>query len=35
MTQAQAKKEMAFVGFELEKTMDQLPWQHFMIFKKP
>ena len=35
MTQAQAKKEMAFVGFEWEKTMDQLPWQHFMIFKKP
>ena len=35
MSQAQAKKEMAFVGFEWERTMDQLPWQHFMIFKKP
>ena len=35
MSQAQAKKEMAFVGFKWEKTMDELPWQHFMIFRKP
>ena len=35
MTQAQAKKEMALVGFEWVETKDELPWQHLMIFKKP
>lgn len=35
MTQAQAKKEMALVGLEWEKTVDDLPWQHFMVFRKP
>ncbi|MFT6181872.1 MAG: ubiquinone/menaquinone biosynthesis C-methylase UbiE [Paracoccaceae bacterium] len=35
MTQAQAKKEMALVGLEWEKTLDDLPWQHFMVFRKP
>ena len=35
MTQEQAKKEMKFVGLEWEKTLDDLPWQHFMIFRKP
>ena len=35
MTQAQAKKEMALVGLEWVKTLDDLPWQHFMVFRKP
>jgi len=35
MTQAQAKKEMGFVGFEWVETKNDLPWQHFMIFAKP
>lgn len=35
MTQAQAKKEMALIGFQWEKTRDDLPWQHFMVFRKP
>jgi ubiquinone/menaquinone biosynthesis C-methylase UbiE len=35
MTQEQAKKEMKLVGLKWEKTLDDLPWQHFMIFRKP
>tara|TARA_B110000881_G_scaffold210082_1_gene217068 strand:+ start:9677 stop:10573 length:897 start_codon:yes stop_codon:yes gene_type:complete len=35
MTQGQAKKEMALVGLKWEKTRDELPWQHFMVFRKP
>ncbi len=35
MTQAQAIKEMEFVGLEWVETLDDLPWQHFMIFRKP
>ena len=35
MTQAQAKKEMGFVGFDWVETKNELPWQHFMIFAKP
>ena len=35
MTQAQAKKEMKLIGLTWEKTLDDLPWQHFMIFRKP
>jgi SAM-dependent methyltransferase len=35
MSQAQAKKEMALVGLEWVKTLDDLPWQHFMVFRKP
>jgi len=35
MTQAQAKKEMKLVGLTWEKTIDSLPWQHFMVFRKP
>ena len=35
MTQAQAKKEMDFVGFNWVETKNELPWQHFMIFAKP
>ena len=35
MTQAQAIKEMVVVGLEHVRTDDFLPWQHFMVFKKP
>ncbi len=35
MSQAQSIKEMKLVGLIWEKTLDQLPWQHFMIFRKP
>jgi len=35
MTQAQAKKEMRFVGLDWVETKNELPWQHFMIFAKP
>ncbi len=35
MTEAQAKKEMEFAGLEWVETLDDLPWQHFMIFRKP
>jgi SAM-dependent methyltransferase len=32
MTEAQAVKEMDAAGFRLEKNIDNLPWQHCMIF---
>jgi SAM-dependent methyltransferase len=35
MTQAQVKKEMSLIGLEWEKTLDDLPWQHLMVFRKP
>lgn len=35
MTQQQARKEMTAVGLEWVKTRDELPWQHFMVFRKP
>ncbi len=35
MTQKQAKREYAASGFEWVETRDFLPWQHFMIFRKP
>ncbi len=35
MSQAQAKKEMAYAGFQWVETKNSLPWQHFMIFRKP
>ncbi|MDA7907510.1 class I SAM-dependent methyltransferase [Akkermansiaceae bacterium] len=35
MSQEQAKKEMTLVGLEWDTTIDDLPWQHFMVFKKP
>lgn len=36
MTEKQSVKEMKAAGFELEKNIDNLPWQHCMIFvKKP
>ena len=35
MSQEQAKKEMALAGLVWDKTIDDLPWQHFMVFRKP
>lgn len=35
MTEAQAKREMAAVGLEWERTEDFLPQQHFLVFRKP
>ena len=35
MTEAQARKEMAAVGLEHVKTLDDLPQQHMLIFRKP
>ena len=33
-SQKQAKSEMHAVGFKWEKTLDLLPQQHFMVFRK-
>ena len=35
MSQVQAIKEMEVIGLEHVRTEDFLPWQHFMVFKKP
>jgi len=35
MSQAQAKREMQFIGFQWVETKNQLPWQHLLVFKKP
>jgi ubiquinone/menaquinone biosynthesis C-methylase UbiE len=35
MTEAQAKKEMAAVGLKHVQTLEDLPRQHVMIFRKP
>ena len=35
MTQDQAKKELAAAGLQWVRTDDFLPWQHFMVFRKP
>ena len=32
MSEKQAIKEMEAAGFVLEKNIDNLPWQHCMIF---
>ena len=32
MTEAQAVKEMKAAGFKLERNIDNLPWQHCMVF---
>jgi len=32
MTESQAVKEMQAAGFTLERNMDNLPWQHCMVF---
>ena len=34
MSEAQAVKEFKTAGFELEKNVSNLPWQHCLIFKK-
>ena len=34
MTEAQSVKEMEAAGFRLEENIDNLPWQHCMIFVK-
>ncbi|QLG44890.1 class I SAM-dependent methyltransferase [Costertonia aggregata] len=34
MTEAQAVKEMKAAGMVLEKNIDNLPWQHCMVFVK-
>lgn len=35
MSEAQARKEMAAVGLEWERTIDELPQQHLMLFRRP
>ncbi len=35
MSEAQARKELEYVGFEWVETKDDLPWQHFLVFRKP
>jgi hypothetical protein len=34
MTEEQAVKEMQAAGFELERNIGNLPWQHCMVFRK-
>ena len=34
MTEAQAVKELKAIGLELEENVDNLPWQHCMVFVK-
>jgi SAM-dependent methyltransferase len=34
MSEAQAVKEMKEIGFQLQKNINNLPWQHCMIFVK-
>jgi precorrin-6B methylase 2 len=34
MTENQAVKELEFAGFQLVENIENLPWQHCMIFKK-
>jgi len=34
MTEKQAVKELNFAGFKLVKNIENLPWQHCMIFEK-
>jgi len=34
MTEVQAVKEMKAAGFKLERNIDNLPWQHCMVFVK-
>ena len=35
MTEEQARREMAFVGLEHVRTLDFLPDQHVLVFRKP
>lgn len=34
MTEAQAVKEMKAAGFKLDENIDNLPWQHCLVFSK-
>ena len=34
MTEAQAAKEFEAAGFKLQENIDNLPWQHCMVFSK-
>jgi len=34
MSETQAVKELQMAGFHLEKNIDNLPWQHCMVFAK-
>lgn len=34
MSESQAVKEMKAAGFELETNIDNLPWQHCLVFRK-
>ena len=34
MSQKQAVKEMEAAGFKLRKNIENLPWQHCMVFVK-
>ena len=34
MTEKQAVKEMEAAGFKLKRNIDNLPWQHCMVFVK-
>ena len=34
MTEVQAVKEMKALGLKLERNIDNLPWQHCMVFVK-
>jgi ubiquinone/menaquinone biosynthesis C-methylase UbiE len=35
MTQKQAIKELKAAGFSFDKNIENLPWQHCLVFKKP
>lgn len=35
MTEAQARLELESAGFEFVSNKRNLPWQHFMVFRKP
>lgn len=34
MSEKQAVKELAAAGFQLKVNIDNLPWQHCMVFVK-
>jgi hypothetical protein len=34
MSEAQAMKEFTAAGFIFDKNIDNLPWQHCMVFTK-
>jgi beta-lactam-binding protein with PASTA domain len=34
MSEKQAVKELEAAGFKFEKNISNLPWQHFLVFRK-